>query len=128
MGSTTKADKALMTYRLVVLLVAVSCAAPDRQVTDTLAGRDSSDVQIVTNVEPSWQPHEIWRVVSDPIFSVDLSDGQPEQGPLEPVAVFRTSGGEIVVADGGMAGWDRLLVYHTDGSFARFIGRKGQGL
>jgi hypothetical protein len=67
------------------------------------------------------------RLPPRPEITITLSDAVPEQGPLDPVSVFRTPAGEIVVADGDDTGWQRLLVYDSRGRFQRHIGRKGAG-
>jgi hypothetical protein len=133
MGSTLESNKLPgsigleRTSRLVLVVLAAACMEPDRPISEASTGRDSNQVRIVDNTAPAWQPGGEWRLEPNPVFQIEPVANRPEHGPLDPVAVFRTYGGEIVVADGGMAGWDRLLVYSPDGSFNRFISRKGQG-
>ena len=88
--------------------------------------RDSSGVTIVESVSPSWGRSAAWRIDTSSI--VRIGEGEPiERMPVDPVSVFRTPAGEIVVADGNQAGWHNVLVYDAQGRWLRTLGRKGEG-
>jgi hypothetical protein len=127
MGSTIVSTSM---QRLSLFLSAVITIACDTQHDQVAAGpnvRDSAGIGIVSNTEPSWTEQSAWRLGPQPTVTIEVLDAEPEKGPVDPASAFRTSRGEIVVADGMMAGWHRLLVYDAQGRFLRFISRKGEG-
>ncbi len=93
--------------------------------TEDVSVRDSGGVRIVENRRALWGPEEGWRLADSPSLVIEVSeDGE---GPYDPASVFRTSGGEIVVADGYMVGEHRVLVYDAEGRLQREMGRAGEG-
>ena len=86
--------------------------------------RDSAGIRIVENAAP--RSPERARLSAEPVVEIP-GDGPPDETPLDPVSVFQTESGLIVVGDGNQSGWDAMLVYDADGNFLREIGGSGEG-
>ena len=114
-----------------VAALAVACAAPSdpEPPPQPATVRDSAGVTIVESATPMWRRANPspGRLAPRPHLVLAWSESAPEQSPVDPVGVLRTASGEIVVADGNRAGWQRLLVYDAEGRFLRHLGRRGEG-
>lgn len=113
---------------LIGIPVSVAFAACDRAERPTLQNgvRDSAGITIVESASPAWNPSTAWRLDTAMTLLIG-ADAVPDRKPLDPVSVFRTSGGEVVVADGNQVGWNSILVYDSGGRWLRTLGRKGEG-
>ena len=116
--------KAVLTLLCSLSVVFLACDAGSPPGED-VSVRDSAGVRIVENRRPAWGTGEGWRLADSPSVVIGVTDRG--EGPLDPKSVFRTSDGEIVIADGGQFGDHRVLVYDQEGRLQRGMGRKGEG-
>ena len=109
------------------LVVSTTGCHRDRTPDATVIRRDSSGIAIVESTRAAWGPAEGWRLAAEPSVVIDDATQVTEAAPLDPVNVWFTSTGDIVVADGDQSGWHAFLVYSASGDFVRKVSRDGQG-
>jgi hypothetical protein len=117
---------ALLSFVVVTWMCVTSCGEMPRN-DWPVTRRDSAGVRIVDNREPVWTSITAWTVASSPSLVISDATHPTAQTPLDPIAVWFTSDGEIVVADGNQNGWDAFLVYSRRGEFRRRVSRAGAG-
>jgi hypothetical protein len=109
----------------VAAIVLAACrAGEDPPAIDATTVHDSAGIRIVENAAPRYA--EPARLSAEPVVEIS-GHGPPDETPLDPVSVFRTESGLIVVGDGNQSGWHAMLVYDADGRFLRKIGGSGEG-
>ncbi|MFV1988928.1 MAG: hypothetical protein ACC682_16780 [Gemmatimonadota bacterium] len=86
--------------------------------------RDSAGIRVVESSAAALSPP--WRLSAEPVITID-GGGPPDETPLDPMSVFQTRSGLLVVGDGNQSGWHALLVYDLDGAFLRKMGGSGEG-
>lgn len=92
-----------------------------------VVSRDSAGVQVIENRAPQWGDQPAWHMEPEPFLVIAHDEQDLETSPLDPASVHRLSDGRIVVADGLVAGLNKLLIFDAGGSFVRALGREGQG-
>jgi len=108
-----------------VTLMSVTAAcnrAPSARASSTV--RDSAGIQIVESTAPAWGKEEAWRVDSEPILTIGVSEGPEEYQLFRAFSPLRTSRGEIAVVNSGSL---ELRFYNLEGRYLRAVGRKGGG-
>lgn len=108
-----------------LLVALVACSGPPEPAPQNAVETQVDGVRVVENIAPLWSEDERWRISSEPVWTLGVDIGAPEEmfsaGFVYPP--FALNDGRIVVPD--FAG--EVRYFDADGTFVGAAGRAGQG-
>ena len=90
-----------------------------------LVATDSSGVAIVENARPAWKPGDGWKLSNEPVLSLGVREGAPEQQLDRVTDALRLPDGSIVVANEGSAELRYFAAVAKEGSITKAAARLG---
>jgi hypothetical protein len=109
---------------LSLTILAVACGEAGAERAETVAVRDSAGVRIIESSDAVWAAEEGWRVSSEPLLEIGLTEGPAEYLLDQVSGARRLANGRIVVAN---AGSGELRFYAPDGAHLFSAGGEGDG-